>query len=175
LHTAQLMPLPLTVSCFSKIQIGFTFLVPAHLGSPGQRAVKSVCVCSALFCRATSAVCTLTSRQHPTCSLHRELESTTVCTLDQSTYGPDLSPTDDPPSRHADSQRTFYQGRLTNGHIGHVPLFEGPRTGCGEIDFLKLIILLLMLLHDRTNTSSACLVNLCCAGIVAHNGALNAA
>ena len=40
-HSAQLMPLPLTVSCFSKIQIGFTFLVPAHLGSPG----KSVCVC----------------------------------------------------------------------------------------------------------------------------------
>ena len=36
LHMAQLMPLPLTVSCFSKIQIGFTFLVPAHLGSPGQ-------------------------------------------------------------------------------------------------------------------------------------------
>jgi len=34
LHMAQLMPLPLTVSCFSKIQIGFTFLVPAHLGSP---------------------------------------------------------------------------------------------------------------------------------------------
>jgi len=34
LHMAQLMPLPLTVSCFSKIQIGFTFLVLAHLGSP---------------------------------------------------------------------------------------------------------------------------------------------
>ena len=32
LHMAQLMPLSLTVSCFSKIQIGFTFLVPAHLG-----------------------------------------------------------------------------------------------------------------------------------------------
>jgi len=45
LHMAQLMPLPLTVSCFSKIQIGFTFLVPAHLGSPGERAVKRVCVC----------------------------------------------------------------------------------------------------------------------------------
>jgi len=42
LHMAQLMPLPLTVSCYSKIQIGFTFLVPAHLGSPGQRAVKRV-------------------------------------------------------------------------------------------------------------------------------------
>jgi len=36
LHTAQLMPLPLTLSCFSKIQIGFTFLVLAHLGSPGK-------------------------------------------------------------------------------------------------------------------------------------------
>ena len=45
LHMAQLMPLPLTVSCFSKIQIDFTFLVPAHLGSPGQRAVKRMCVC----------------------------------------------------------------------------------------------------------------------------------
>ena len=42
LHTAQLMPLPLTVSCLSKIQIGFTFLVPVYLGSPGQRAVKRV-------------------------------------------------------------------------------------------------------------------------------------
>ena len=40
------MPLPLTISCFSKIQIGFTFLVPAHPGTPGQRAVKRVCVCS---------------------------------------------------------------------------------------------------------------------------------
>ena len=46
LHMAQLMPLPLTVSCFSKIQIGFTFLVPAHLGGPGKRAIKrGVCVC----------------------------------------------------------------------------------------------------------------------------------
>jgi len=45
LHMAQLMPLPLTVSCFTKIQIGFTFLVPAHLGTPGKRAVKRVCVC----------------------------------------------------------------------------------------------------------------------------------
>jgi len=42
---AQLMPLPLTVSCFSKIQIGFAFLVPAHAGSPGKRVIKRVCVC----------------------------------------------------------------------------------------------------------------------------------
>ena len=45
LHIAQLMPLPLTVSCFSRIQIGFTFMVPAYPGSPGKRAVKRVCVC----------------------------------------------------------------------------------------------------------------------------------
>jgi len=32
LHMAQLMPLPLTVSGFSKIQICYTFLVQAHPG-----------------------------------------------------------------------------------------------------------------------------------------------
>jgi len=42
LHMAQIMPLLLTVSCSCKIQIGFTFLIPAHLVSPGQRAVKRV-------------------------------------------------------------------------------------------------------------------------------------
>jgi len=51
LHMVQLMPLPLAVSDFSKIQIGFTFLVPAHPGSPGKRAVKRVCV------RARTAGC----------------------------------------------------------------------------------------------------------------------
>ena len=46
LRMAQLMPLPLTVSCFSKIQIGFTFLVPAHPGSPGKGPLNGcVCVC----------------------------------------------------------------------------------------------------------------------------------
>ena len=45
LHMAQLIPLPLTVSCFNKIQIGFTFLLPADPSSPGKGAVKRVCVC----------------------------------------------------------------------------------------------------------------------------------
>ena len=46
LHMAQLMPLPLTVSCFSKIQIGFNILVPAHLGSPGKGPLNGcMCVC----------------------------------------------------------------------------------------------------------------------------------
>ena len=48
LHMVQLMPLPLTVSCFNKIQMGFTYLIPADLGSPGKRAVKRVCVCCQL-------------------------------------------------------------------------------------------------------------------------------
>ena len=67
---AQLMPLPLTISCSSKIQIGFTFLVPAHPGSPGQRAVKRVCVCS-LFSTAFSALTLLVGWQegHPACKI----------------------------------------------------------------------------------------------------------
>jgi len=61
LHTAQLMPLPLAVSCLSKIQIGFTFLVPAHPGIPGQRAVKRVCVCMCvLFIPDNRNLCILT-------------------------------------------------------------------------------------------------------------------
>jgi len=55
LHMALLMPLPLTISCFRKIQIGFTFLVPAHLGNPDKRAVKwvckRVCVCHHALCQ----------------------------------------------------------------------------------------------------------------------------
>ena len=49
LHIARLMPLPLTVCCFSKIEIGFTFLVPAHLGSPGQKTIRHVCVCVCVY------------------------------------------------------------------------------------------------------------------------------
>ena len=52
------MPLPLTVSCFSKIQICFTFLVPAYPGSPGKRAVKRVCVCvGVVICLQQGADC----------------------------------------------------------------------------------------------------------------------
>ena len=56
LHMAKLMPLPLTVSYFSKIQIGFTFLVPAYAGSPRQRAVKRVCVCVCVICKRKDKV-----------------------------------------------------------------------------------------------------------------------
>jgi len=49
---AKLMPLPLTVSCFSEIQSGFVFLVSAQPGSPGKRAVKRVCVCAGMIERA---------------------------------------------------------------------------------------------------------------------------
>jgi len=49
LHMAQLMPLPLTVSCSIKIQIGFTFLVPAYPGCPGKEAVKWLLLLLLLF------------------------------------------------------------------------------------------------------------------------------
>ena len=57
LHIAQLMPLPLIVSCFSKIEISFTFLVLAHPGSPGKKAVKRVCVCVCACVRACVRAC----------------------------------------------------------------------------------------------------------------------
>jgi len=69
LHTAQLMPLPVTVSCFSKIQIGFTFLELAHPGSPGQRAVKQMCVC------VREEVCLL-SKETESCSSSSSSSST---------------------------------------------------------------------------------------------------
>ena len=57
LHVAQLMPLPLTVSCFCQIQIGFTSLVPAHQGSPRQRAVKWRVCCWGLSFGGREAGC----------------------------------------------------------------------------------------------------------------------
>ena len=63
LHMAQLMPLPLTVSCFSKIQIGFTFLVPADPGSPGKRAIKWMCVCVRACVHACVCVCIKKARR----------------------------------------------------------------------------------------------------------------
>jgi len=65
LHIAQVTPLPLTVSCFREIQVGFTFLVPAHPGSPGQRAIKRMCV--SVLCFPIIAPCSRQKpRHHPT-------------------------------------------------------------------------------------------------------------
>ena len=58
----QPLPLPLTVSCFSKIQIGFTFLVPAHPGSPGQRASEVM-----TLCRYTNLFIIILAHQHKVC------------------------------------------------------------------------------------------------------------
>jgi len=57
LHMAQLMPLPLTVSCSSKIQIGFTFVVPAYPGYPGKEAVKWLLLLLLLFRIEASVIC----------------------------------------------------------------------------------------------------------------------
>ena len=59
LHMAQLMPQPLTVSCFSKIQIGFTILLPAYPGSPGKRPLNGcvcVCSCTVLFANISQVI-----------------------------------------------------------------------------------------------------------------------
>ena len=58
LHMAQLMPLPLTVSCFSTIQIGFTFLVLAYSGGPAKRATERVHVCMSYVIMQNSSWCT---------------------------------------------------------------------------------------------------------------------
>jgi len=44
LHKSQPMPLPLTVSCFSKIQSDFTFLVPLTWIVP-EKGLLNGCVC----------------------------------------------------------------------------------------------------------------------------------
>jgi len=73
LHTALLMPLPLTVSCFSKIQIGFTFLVPAHPGSPGKKAIKRACVCVCVL--VIPFIRRLGRRKHASKQTTRKLEN----------------------------------------------------------------------------------------------------
>ena len=74
LHMAQLMPLPLTVSCFGKIQIGFTFLVPAHPGSPGKGPLNS-CVCVCVHGGDES----LGSANWHHCLVHRQRDIKQVC------------------------------------------------------------------------------------------------
>jgi len=66
LHMAQLMPLPLTVSCSSKIQIDFTFLVPAYPGSSGKEAVKWLLL---LFILHTKQLTFSSFSRRPTASL----------------------------------------------------------------------------------------------------------
>ena len=83
LHTAQLMLLPLTVSCFSKIQIGFTFLVPAHLGSLGKMAIK----CVYCWIWINSLLCCATVDCLVTCwAVVRNIVMTTTTTVLQVLY-----------------------------------------------------------------------------------------
>ena len=52
LHMAQLIPLPLTVSCFCKIQTDFTFLVLAYPVVQEKGPVNGcmyVCICRMLY------------------------------------------------------------------------------------------------------------------------------
>ena len=60
LLTFQLMPLPPhpIVSCFIKIQIGLTFMLPAYPGYPEKEAIKRVCLSES----ATRLLLTLNTR-----------------------------------------------------------------------------------------------------------------
>jgi len=78
LHMAQLMPLPLNVFCFSKIQIGFTFLVHLTRVVPDKGPLNGcVCVCGQLISSSTSIEsgnlfpCAL----HSSCTSRRTLRS----------------------------------------------------------------------------------------------------
>jgi len=106
LHMAQLMPLPLTVSCFSKVEIGFTFLVP---GSSGQRAVKWVRVYiyykQQRVCRPLKASSHRHARHDKTVlSVSRPLRR---CELD-SRDNSGLSPTENLKSEHVHSNRPIH-------------------------------------------------------------------
>ena len=68
LHMAQLMPLPLTVSCFSKIQIGFTFLVLAYPGSPGKGPLNG---CVSVYAIATNVIAINQSMVYCFAALHK--------------------------------------------------------------------------------------------------------
>ena len=112
------MPLPLTVSCFNKIQIGFTFLVPAHLGSPGKRAVKRVCVLKRCFLHW---FCFFQSR------LLGPVESGSVYFKRQLTQC----------HRHDNCRScdTSAIGVLENGSVNHThtPPFNGPFSGTTQV------------------------------------------
>ena len=111
------MPLPLTVSCFSKIQIGFTFLVLAHPGSLGQSAVKqlNVCVCVCVHVRVRVGVCGCMSSY-----------CITTAVLTRDCAGP---PTPVPCRRTPSSPTTSPTGRCTStGEAAAAPRWAGPRA-----------------------------------------------
>jgi len=76
LHKAQLMLLPLTVSCFIKIQIGFAFLVPAHLGSPRKGPLNG-CVC--VVAVVAAAVLTVVVYRSTCISWHLQFRTGEFC------------------------------------------------------------------------------------------------
>ena len=55
LQMAQLMPLPLTLSCFGKIQIGFIFLVSAYRVVPDKGPLNGF-VCVSMHLRDTFCI-----------------------------------------------------------------------------------------------------------------------
>jgi len=74
LHVAQLMPLPLTVSCFTKIQTGFPFwyLLTRVVPEKGPLNV-CVCVCVRVCVRACVRACVCVFGARDPLSPHKKL------------------------------------------------------------------------------------------------------
>ena len=118
LHMAQLMPLPLTVSCFNKVQIGLTFLVPAHPGSPGKRAVKRVCVCVCVI--VLYYLCNLTVLDH-------NIEDNSFATSEGDTSAPVIFPA------NIEEQAVAIANNYES--LPSTPVFTTPVNKCGSVSF----------------------------------------
>ena len=126
LHMDQLMRLPLTVSCFCKIQIGFTFLV---LGSPEQRAVKRVCVCVSVEERRR--LMALKSTRNPPSkklrSVRRMTSADVQCwDLDSATSASDVNPECDCPAALGVDSAT------ARAHNEETPAVSAGETSVGQ-------------------------------------------
>jgi len=123
---AQLMPLQLTVSCFSKVQIGFTSLVPAHPGSPGQMATKRGCVCVCVYAltSARSEVPRLDETSAGACLA----DDTAPVRVRASVAGTQLVARPDPGQRSREARtRTVHTDRRRRRLVHHAQLPVGAR------------------------------------------------
>jgi len=80
-HMALLMPLPLTVSCFSKIQIVFTFLVLVYPGSPRKGSLNG---CVFVVMALSSSAIEARNRQHEKANTHHRFDTVAYSQSDPS-------------------------------------------------------------------------------------------
>ena len=136
LHMVQLMPLPLTVSCFSKIQIGFTFLVPAHPGSPGKGPLNGcvcvcVCVCASVCAGRVGVV--FARCQHRPGAAHPSVADTARIYGDRRPASAVVGRTRDVPHRYPQLRGRRHHRRCRRQHQTHHSRFQRFRHGTPTI------------------------------------------